>query len=211
MATYIAARFRATSATATLLTSPPRPTRASVLALLLICAPQVLSAAPKPIYKCTDAGGAISFSTAPCQGKSVATKIVPTQHEVGSEPVLPGNIPGRRGQLSPPPVLDTRPKRLPTPAVGESCRTELFSLKRELDNQFNATDVILTTERAALQQNSRELNEAQTSKVGAAWSLTLTEQRRAIEARLRDAETARTQFYPDEKRRYEELAQRCKK
>ena len=163
------------------------------------------------IYKCTTASGAVTFSAKPCVGSTQVKKIEPRIVVVGAEPVLPGNIPGRRGQISPEPPVDTTPRRTPMPQVLESCRSELFNLKRSLDKRFIEAEKNLKNSRAALAQNTRELESAQTSKVGLEWGLMLAEQRRAIEQRLKDADAELALFYPDEKARFEEIGKRCRK
>ena len=60
-------------------------------------------------------------------------------------------------------------------------------------------------------QNTRELESAQTSKVGLEWGLMLAEQRRVIEQRLKDADAELALFYPDEKAQFEEIGKRCRK
>ena len=169
------------------------------------------SAAADTIYKCTTASGAVIFSAKPCVGSAQVKKIEPRVVVVGAEPVLPGNIPGRRGQISPEPPVDTTPHRTPMPPVLESCRKEMFDLKRVLDTRFIEIELNLKNARAALEQNSLELGASQTSKVGVQWGLLLTEQRRAIEQRLKDAQAALTLFYPDEKAKFAEIAKRCRK
>lgn len=163
------------------------------------------------IYKCTTASGAVAFSAKPCVGSAQVKKIEPRSAVVGAEPVLPGNIPGRRGQISPEPPLDSTPHRTPMPLVLESCRKELFDLKRVLDARFIEAELNLKNARVALEQNSTELGAAQTSKVGLEWSLILVQQRRTIEQRLKDAQASLALFYPDEKARFEEIGKRCRK
>ena len=170
-----------------------------------------VSFASDVIYKCSTATGAVTFSAKPCIGSTQVKKIEPRTVVVGAEPVLPGNIPGRRGQISPEPPVDTTPRRTPMPQVIESCRSELFNLKRSLDTRFIQAEQNLKNSRAAMAQNTRELESAQTSKVGLEWGLMLAEQRRAIEQRLKDAEAAVTLFYPDEKAQFEEIGKRCRK
>jgi hypothetical protein len=168
-------------------------------------------AASDVIYKCTAASGAVTFSAKPCVGSEQAKKIEPVAAVVGAEPVLPGNIPGRRGQISPEPPVDTSLHRTPMPQVLESCRKELFDLKRVLDARFVESEKNLKAARAALEQNTTELGASQTSKVGLQWGLILAQQRRDIEQRLKDAETTLALFYPDEKAKFEEIAKRCRK
>lgn len=163
------------------------------------------------IYKCTAPSGAITFSSKPCAGSEQAKKIEPVAAVVAAEPVLPGNIPGRRGQVSPEPPVDTALHRTPMPQVIESCRKELFDLKRVLDARFIESEQNLKAARAALEQNTTELGASQTSKVGLEWGLILTQQRRGIQQRLQDAEAALALFYPDEKAKFEEIAKRCRK
>lgn len=191
---------------------PTRHARAAVFLLYVIgigFAGQSIAA--DTIYKCTAASGAVVFSAKPCIGSTQVKKIEPRVAVVGAEPVLPGNIPGRRGRISPEPPVDTTPHRTPMPPVLESCRKEMFDLKRVLDARFIANEENLKNARAALAQNSLELSASQTSKVGAEWGLILAEQRRTIEQRLKDAEAALTLFYPDEKTKFAEIAKRCRK
>ena len=163
------------------------------------------------IYKCTAASGAVTFSAKPCAGSAKAKKIEPRVSVVSAEPILPGNIPGRSGAISPAPTVDTTPRRTPMPQVLESCRLELFSLKRGFDTRFIELEQNLKSARAAMAQNTAELGAAQTSKVGLEWGLMLAEQRRAIEPRLRNTEAALALFFPDEKKQFEEIAKRCEK
>ncbi len=163
------------------------------------------------IYKCTSASGAVTFSSKPCVGGAQAKKIEPRTAVVGAEPVLPGNIPGRKGQISPEPEVDTTPHRTPMPQVVESCRKELFDLKRALDARFIEAELNLKNANAALDQNSSELAAARTSKVGLEWGLLLAQQRQGIEKQLRDAQAAIAFFYPDEKATFEEIGKRCRK
>jgi hypothetical protein len=166
--------------------------------------------AAETIYKCTSNTGALTFSSKPCPTNAVVKKIEPRDHVIDI-PVLPGNIRGRRGQISPQPPVDTSPHRAAMPQVLESCRMELFNLKRAFDARFADTERNLTTARAALAQNTAELTDAQTSKVGLEWGIKLSEQRRAIEAQLKDAEAGLVIFYPDEKAKFEEIGSRCRK
>ncbi len=170
-----------------------------------------LSCAADVIYKCTAAGGAVTFSSKPCAANAQVKKIEPRTVVVGAGPVLPGNIPGRRGAISPEPPADTTPRRTATPQVLESCRLELFNLKRGLDARFIAAEQGLKNARAALAQNTEELGAARTSKVGLEWGLMLAEQRRTIEQQVKDAEAALALFYPDEKAQFEEIGKRCRK
>jgi|GEM_PF-3127086 len=186
------------------------PKRHAVTFALLLSL-SATSTAADIIYKCTAVSGAVTFSAKPCIGTAQAKKIEPRTTVVGAEPVLPGNIPGRKGQISPEPPVDNTPHRTPMPQVLESCRKELFDLKRVLDARFIESETNLKNARAALEQNSSELGAAQTSKVGLEWGLILAEQRRAIEQRLRDSEAALALFYPDEKAKFEEIAKRCRK
>lgn len=163
------------------------------------------------IYKCTTAAGAVTFSAKPCVGSAKVKKIEPPVSVVGAEPVLPGNIPGRRGAISPAPPVDTTVRRTPMPPVLASCRLELFNLKRSFDTRFIELAQNLKRARAAMAQNTAELAAAQTSKVGLEWGLMLAEQRRAIEQKLKNAETELVLFYPDEKTQFDEIAKRCGK
>ena len=183
--------------------------RVFVFAFLLSLNPTCVAA--DVIYKCIAASGAVTFSAKPCIGSAQVKKIQPVAAVVGAEPVLPGNIPGRRGQISPEPPVDTTLHRTPMPQVLESCRKELFDLKRVLDARFVESEKNLKAARAALAQNTTELGAAQTSKVGLEWGLILAQQRRGIELRLQDAEAALALFYPDEKAKFEEIAKRCRK
>jgi hypothetical protein len=88
---------------------------------------------------------------------------------------------------------------------------ELFNVKRDLDARFIETERSIKSENAALAQNSQDFSQAQSSKVGAAWSITLSEQRQGIEARLRNAQATLDNLYVEEKNRFEEIAKRCKK
>ena len=180
-------------------------------ALVFLLSLNSVSFASDVIYKCSSATGAVTFSAKPCIGSTQVKKIEPRTVVVGAEPVLPGNIPGRRGQISPEPPVDTTPRRTPMPQVIESCRSELFNLKRSLDTRFIETEQNLKNSRAALAQNTRELEAAQTSKVGLEWGLMLAEQRRVIVQRLKDADAELALFYPDEKARFEEIGKRCRK
>jgi hypothetical protein len=180
-------------------------------ALVLLLSLNSVSFAADVIYKCSSPSGAVTFSAKPCIGSTQVKKIEPRTVVVGAEPVLPGNIPGRRGQISPEPPVDTTPRRTPMPQVIESCRSELFNLKRSLDSRFIAAEQNLKNSRAAMAQNTRELESAQTSKVGLEWGLMLAEQRRVIEQRLKDADAELALFYPDEKAQFEEIGKRCRK
>ncbi len=186
------------------------PTR-HAFAFVFLLSLSATGAATDAIYKCTTASGAVTFSAQPCVGGAKAKKIEPRTTVVAAEPVLPGNIPGRRGQISPEPPVDTTPHRTPMPQVLESCRKELFDVKRVLDARFTEAEQNLKNARLALEQNSAELGAAQTSKVGLQWGLILTEQRRGLEQRVRDSDAALTLFYPDEKATFEEIAKRCRK
>ncbi len=169
------------------------------------------SLAADSIYKCTAASGTVVFSAKPCVGSAQVKKIEPRAAVVGVEPVLPGNIPGRRGQISPEPPVDTTLHRTPMPQVLESCRKELFDLKRALDTRFIRSELELKNARTALAENTTELGASQTSKVGLEWGLILAQQRRTIEQRVKDADAALTLFYPDEKAKFEEIGKRCRK
>lgn len=186
------------------------PTR-QVFWFVFLLALSANSAAADVIYKCSTASGAVTFSAKPCVGSTQVKKIQPRAAVVGAEPVLPGNIPGRRGQISPQPPVDTTLHRTSLPQVLESCRKELFDLKRVLDARFIESTQNLKNARAALEQNSTELAAARTSKVGLEWGLILTQQRRDIEMRLKEAEATVALFYPDEKAKLEEIAKRCRK
>jgi Domain of unknown function (DUF4124) len=175
----------------------------------LSCAMQVY--ATDAIYKCTSATGAVSYSQKPCPSNAQVKKIEPREVVISHEPVLPGNIPGRKGLVSPEPAPETGPKHTPKPDVKESCKRELFNLKRDLDSRFISAEQTIKAETAALKQNSQDLGQAQSSKVGAAWSITLAEQRQGIENRLRDAQTALQNLYVEEQTTYQEIAKRCKK
>ena len=105
------------------------------------------------IYKCSTATGAVTFSAKPCVGSTQVKKIEPRAAVVGAEPVLPGNIPGRRGQLDQGQQGSTKPQRTPMPPVLESCRKELFDLKRVMDARFSQYQQNLKNERAALAHN----------------------------------------------------------
>ena len=186
------------------------PTR-HVFAFVFLLSLSPASFASDVIYKCTTATGAVTFSAKPCVGTTQVKKIEPRIVVVGAEPVLPGNIPGRRGAISPEPPVDMTPRRTAMPQVLESCRLELFDLKRSFDTRFIAAEQNLKNSRAAMEQNTRELESAQTSKVGLEWGLILAEQRRAIAQRLKDADAELALFYPDEKARFEEIGKRCRK
>ena len=191
------------------------PTRHACAVVFLLCVTAIGfagdSVAADAIYKCTTASGAVIFSAKPCVGSAQVKKIEPKAAVVGAKPVLPGNIPGRRGQISPEPPVDTTPRRTPMPPVLESCRKEMFDLKRVFDARFIEAELNLKNARADLAQNSLELGASQTSKVGVEWGLILVEQRRAIEERLKNAEAVLTLFYPDEQAKFEEIAKRCRK
>ncbi len=182
---------------------------AFAFALLLSSNTRVLAA--DAIYKCTSASGAVTFTAKPCVGNAQVKKIETKPAVVGVEPILPGNIPGRRGVISPEPPVDTTPRRTPMPQVLESCRKELFDIKRALDARFIESETNLKTARAALDQNTSELEAARTSKVGLEWGLILAQQRQAIEQQLREADASMTSFYPDEKATFEEIGERCRK
>ena len=167
------------------------------------------SLAAEAIYKCTTAAGAVTFSGKPCVGNAKVKKIEPPVSVVGAEPVLPGNIPGRSGAISPVPPVDTTVRRTPMPPVLASCRLELFNLKRGFDTRFIELEQNLKRARAAMAQNTADLGAAQTSKVGLEWGLMLAEQRRAIEQRLKNAESALALFFPAEKTQFDEIAKRC--
>jgi Domain of unknown function (DUF4124) len=176
----------------------------------LLGSPPMLAA--DAIYKCTSATGAISYSAKPCAAAAQVKKIEQRETVISREPVLPGNIPGRKGMISPEPApVDTGPKHTPMPQVDASCRLELFNVKRDLDARFIETERSIKSENAALAQNSQDFSQAQSSKVGAAWSITLSEQRQGIEARLRNAQATLDNLYVEEKNRFEEIAKRCKK
>ncbi len=188
------------------------PAHAAGRALVFLLTMPLLSStfAAETIYKCTSSTGAVSFSSKPCASNAQVKKIEPRNHVV-AVPVLPGNIRGRRGQISPEPPVDTSPHRAPMPQVVESCRLEMFNLKRDFDARFASTERNLSNARAALAQNTTELTDAQTSKVGLEWGIKLAEQRRVIDAQLKDAEAAQVSFYPDEKAKFEEIGNRCRK
>ena len=162
------------------------------------------------IYKCVNAAGAVSFSAKPCPGKAAQSTIEPETHVVKT-PVLPGKIPGRKGLVSPEPEPDTAPKHAPRPVVRDSCRVELFNVKRDLDRRFAELENEIKQAKIAYEQNSTDLSSAQGSLVESAWSNELLRQRGEIETRLRSAETALPLLYAEEKRTFEELGQRCAK
>ena len=162
------------------------------------------------IYKCVNAAGAVSFSAKPCPGKAAQSRIEPETHVV-STPVLPGNIPGRKGMISPEPEPDPTPKHAPRPNVRDECRVEFFNVKRDLDRRFAELEATIRDAKLDYAQNSADLGAAQGSLVESDWSATLQQQRAEIEQRQRNAEAALPLLYAEEKSKFEELAQRCGK
>jgi hypothetical protein len=182
-----------------------------VLITVVTCAHSQLAwSENSTIYKCTSATGAVSFSAKPCAGTTQIKKITPARTVLADEPVLPGNIPGKGGRISPEPQLDTAPRRTPLPPVTKDCRSEAYNIKRELDRQFTDLNAAIKADSALLEQNSRDLSQAQSSKVGVQWGIMLTDERRIIEARLRTANAALVEFYPQEKAKFDEIGVRCK-
>lgn len=166
--------------------------------------------AAETIYKCVNAAGAVSFSSKPCTGKAAQSTIEPQTHVIKT-PVLPGKIPGRKGLVSPDPEPDLTPKHTPRPIVRDSCRLELFNVKRDLDRRFAELEDAIKQTKLEYAQNSLDLSSAQGSLVESTWSAELMRQRADIEARMRNAEAALPLLYAEEKRTFEELAKRCAK
>ena len=166
--------------------------------------------AAETIYKCVNAAGAVSFSSKPCAGKAAQSTIEP-ETRVVTTPVLPGKIPGRKGMVSPDPAPDLTPKHTPRPIVRDSCRLELFNVKRDLDRRFAELESEIKQAKLEYAQNSTDLGSAQGSLVESTWSAELMRQRADIEARLRNAEAAMPMLYAEEKSTFEELGRRCAK